>query len=65
MAALVTILQSFASALFSTTEGSEGILIQFFNWVTSADVLPYFGLGICVSLILLAVKIVRGTVWGV
>lgn len=61
MANLVSNLQSFASALF----GTDGIVLTFFNWVTSATVLPYFVLGICVSLVLLAIKVVRGTVWGV
>lgn len=34
-------------------------------WLTGADVLPYFGLGIAVSLILFGVKMVRGAIWGV
>ena len=61
MSSLVSNLNSFVSALF----GSGGLVPTFFAWVTSADVLPYFVLGICVSLVLLAIKIVRGTVWGV
>lgn len=61
MSSLVTNLNSFVSALF----GSGGLVPTFFTWVTSSDVLPYFVLGICVSLVLLAIKIVRGTVWGV
>ena len=58
---LVSNLNSFISALF----GTGGLVPTFFGWVTSTDVLPYFVLGICVSLVLLAIKIVRGTVWGV
>lgn len=61
MSSLVSNLNSFVSALF----GSGGLVPTFFSWVTSSDVLPYFVLGICVSLVLLAIKIVRGTVWGV
>lgn len=61
MSSLVTNLNSFVSALF----GSGGLVPTFFTWVTSSDVLPYFVMGICVSLVLLAIKIVRGTVWGV
>ena len=61
MANLVSNLNSFVSALF----GTGGLVPTFFTWVTSTDVLPYFVLGICVSLVLLAIKIVRGTVWGV
>lgn len=61
MSSLVSNLQSFMSALF----GSGGIVPTFFTWVTGETVLPYFALGICVSLVLLAVKVVRGTVWGV
>lgn len=61
MSSLVTNLQSFVSALF----GTDGIVLTFFSWVTSAAVLPYFVLGICVSLVLLAIKVVRGTIWGV
>ena len=61
MSSLITNLNSFVSALF----GSGGLVPTFFTWVTSSDVLPYFVLGICVSLVLLAIKIVRGTVWGV
>lgn len=60
MASLVSVLQSLASALF----GTNGIVVTFFGWLTSADVLPYFGIGIAVSLVLLAVKIVRGAIWG-
>lgn len=60
MASLVSVLQSLASALF----GTNGIVVTFFSWLTSADVLPYFGIGIAVSLVLLAVKIVRGAIWG-
>lgn len=61
MSSLVSNVQSFMSALF----GSGGIVPTFFTWVTGETVLPYFALGICVSLVLLAVKVVRGTVWGV
>lgn len=64
MSSIVSVLTSLANALFSTAEGSEGIVVQFFSWLTSSAVLPYFGIGIAVSLVLLAVKIVRGAIWG-
>lgn len=64
MTAIVNVLTSLANALFSTAEGSEGIVVQFFGWLTSSAVLPFFGIGIAVSLVLLAVKIVRGAIWG-
>lgn len=72
MSSLVAALKDFAAALFGGTIGSgesavttTGVIPTFFNWVTKPEVLPYFALGICVSLVLLAVKVVRGTVWGV
>lgn len=72
MTSLVSALKDFASALFGGTIGSgesavttAGVIPTFFNWVTKSEVLPFFALGICVSLVLLAVKVVRGTVWGV
>ena len=61
MTDLVTNLNSFVTALF----GTGGLVPTFFGWVTGEKVLPYFVLGICVSLVLLAIKVVRGTVWGV
>ena len=72
MASLISALKVFMVALFGGTIGSgesavttTGVIPTFFNWVTSPTVLPFFALGICVSLVLLAVKVVRGTVWGV
>lgn len=61
MDGLITNLNSVMGALF----GTGGVVRTFFSWVVSTEVLPYFGLGICVSLVLLAVKVVRGTIWGV
>lgn len=61
MSSLVSNLSSFVAALF----GDGGVVPTFFTWVTGDKVLPYFVLGICVSLVLLAIKVVRGTVWGV
>lgn len=64
MTALMSALGSFAQSLFSTTEGSEGVVVQFFNWLTSSAVLPYFLIGVAVSITLLAIRIVRGVIWG-
>lgn len=44
--------------------GEAGPIPTVFGWITSAEVLPFFALGITVSLILFGVKIVRGTIWG-
>lgn len=72
MTAVVNALKDFAVMLFGGTIGTgesaqtvDGLVKTFFTWVTSSGVLPYFVLGICVSLVLLAIKVVRGTVWGV
>lgn len=72
MAGIVSALKDFAVMIFGGTIGTgesaqtvDGLLKTFFTWVTGTNVLPYFVLGICVSLVLLAIKIVRGTVWGV
>ena len=72
MTALLNALKDFAVMVFGGTLGSgdgatavTGLVPTFFNWVTTSTVLPYFVIGICVSLVLLAIKIVRGTVWGV
>lgn len=44
--------------------GETGPIPTVFDWITSAEVLPFFALGITVSLILFGVKIVRGVIWG-
>ena len=44
--------------------GEAGPIPTVLGWITSAEVLPFFALGITVSLILFGVKIVRGTIWG-
>lgn len=64
MTQIVSILQSLFGALFSTTEGSEGVVVQLFSWLTSADVAPYFLIGIAVSIVLLGIKVIRGVFWG-
>lgn len=45
--------------------GADGPIPTVWGWLTGADVLPFFGLGIAVSLILFGVKMVRGAIWGV
>lgn len=71
MTALIANLKDFAVLLFGGTPSGEGatavtgLIPQFFTWVTGSTVLPFFALGICISLVLLAVKVVRGTIWGV
>lgn len=64
MEALLSVLTSLFGALFSTAEGSQGIVVQLFEWLTTSPVLPFFGLGIVVSLVLLGIKVIRGLFWG-
>lgn len=65
MTSLIKVLQDLATALFgaATETAPAGIVVQFFDWITSASVLPFFGIGISVSLVLLASRIVRSAVW--
>lgn len=68
MTAIVNTLQSIGVALFGGTLGEQtvtGAIPTFWNWLTDPDVLPYFLIGVCVSLLLLAVRIVKGVFWGV
>ena len=44
--------------------GETGPIPAVFSWITGTDVLPYFSLGITVSLVLFGVKVVRDTIWG-
>lgn len=50
--------------LTSTLFGAEGVISTVFEWVTSATVIPYFSIGIGISLALVGVKIIRSVVWG-
>lgn len=61
METVVSTLSSISTALF----GTGGAIPTFWNWLTGADVLPYFLIGVGVSLLLLAVRIVKGIFWGV
>lgn len=65
MTSLVKILQELAAALFgaATETAPAGIVVQFFSWITSEAVLPFFGIGIAVSLVLLGVRLVRSVIW--
>lgn len=65
MEAIVNVLQQIADALFSTGADSQGAVVIFWQWLTSATVLPYFLIGVGVSMLLLAVRIVKGIFWGV
>lgn len=60
MSTFLTTLTEVASSVF----GEGGVVPTFFAWLTSTAVLPYFAIGIGVSLLLLGVKIVRGVIWG-
>lgn len=50
--------------LTSTLFGSGGVITTVFTWVTSANVIPYFAIGIGCSLALFGVKVIRSVVWG-
>lgn len=72
MEAIVTVLRDIAVALFggSTTVGGQtvqvpGAINTFFDWLVSEPVLPFFLIGVGVSLLLLAVRVVKGIFWGV
>lgn len=60
MSALMSTLTQFATSLF----GAGGVVPTFFTWLTSESVLPYFLIGVAVSITLLAIRIVRGVIWG-
>lgn len=55
---------STVTGLFDLVFGTSGALGKFFTWVTGADVLPFFVIGIAMSIILMGVKLVKSTVWG-
>ncbi len=68
MQAIVDVLQNIAIALFGGTLGEEtvvGAIPTFWNWLVDPQVLPYFLVGVGVSLLLLAVRVVKGIFWGV
>lgn len=61
METITSTMQSIASALF----GTNGAIPTFWNWLTGADVLPYFLIGVGISLLMLGVRVVKGIFWGV
>lgn len=67
MDAIITILQQIASALFApvTEAGTGGAVPIFWAWITSETVLPFFLIGVGVSLLLLAIRVVKSVFWGV
>ena len=50
--------------LTGTLFGANGVIPTVFTWITSATVLPYFAIGIGISLALVGVKIIRSVIWG-
>lgn len=68
MTAILNTLRDISVALFGGTIAEvtyEGAIPVFFEWVTSSAVAPYFLLGVCVALFLLAVRVVKSIFWGV
>lgn len=58
-----TALTQLTTTLFGTGE-TPGVIATVFEWITSADVAPFFMIGIAVSLGLVGIKIVRSVIWG-
>lgn len=61
MTSIISTLQNVMTGLF----GTGGAIPTFWNFLTGEDVLPFFLVGVAVSLILLGVKLVKGIFWGV
>lgn len=62
--ATMTSIMDLAKGLADGLFGTDGLVLTFFSWLVSDAVLPFFIIGMTVSLILLGVKIVRGVIWG-
>lgn len=58
-----TALTQLTTTLFGTGE-TPGVIATVFEWITSADVAPFFMIGIAVSLGLVGIKLVRTVIWG-
>ena len=61
MTAILNVLTNITSGLF----GTNGAVPTFWTWLTSEGVIEYFLIGVGVSMLLLAVKLVKGIFWGV
>lgn len=58
-----TVLTQITTTLFGSGDNA-GVISTVFDWVTSADVLPYFCISIAISLSLVGIKIMRKVVYG-
>lgn len=47
-----------------TLFSDDGVISTVFGWITSADVLPFFAIGIACSLALFGVKAIKSVIWG-
>lgn len=56
-------LTQLTTTLFGTGENA-GVIATVFDWLTSAEVLPFFAISIGISLALVGVKIIRSVIWG-
>ena len=43
---------------------APGVIPQVFEWITSAEVLPYVAISIGISLTLFAIKGIKSVMWG-
>lgn len=64
MAAFLEFARTLFEFLFSTAAENQGIIPQVFTWLISDTVLPFFGIGIVVSLCLTAVTVCTRLFWG-
>lgn len=64
MTAFLEFARTLFEFFFSTAAENQGIIPQIFNWLISDTVLPYFGIGIVVSLVLAGVGICTKVFWG-
>lgn len=59
-----TVIQTIFAILQDGITGMITAVTSMFDFITSANVLPWFAIGIVASLVLFGVKIVRRVVWG-
>lgn len=58
-----TVLNQITTTLFGSGENA-GVISTVFDWITSAEVLPYIAISVAISLSLVGVKIIRSVIYG-